>query len=228
MCGRLDQNKINRLIQNFAWAEEVFNRSTAEDRVNTGPGTFRPLFYVSGTDTDSAGALNIDDVHWGYRSAWAEASGKIPMAINTRLDKILNSYWKPLLKTGRAIVPARGWYEWTGEKGDKQPWHIHRADEAPLYLAALVGNSDEPSQTANGFTIVTAAAEEGLLDVHDRRPVVLEAADAAMWMRPELDPVEAQHLLQHLSLPPEAFTWHKVDRALGNVRNQEPRLADPL
>jgi putative SOS response-associated peptidase YedK len=36
---------------------------------------------------------------------------KDPMAINTRLDKMLNRYWKPLLKSGRAIVPAQGWYE---------------------------------------------------------------------------------------------------------------------
>lgn len=136
MCGRLDQNDINRLILNFDWADEVFNRSQAEDNVNGAPGTYRPILRRDG------GALFIDDVYWGYRSAWAETSGKIPMAINTRLHKILNRYWKPLLKGGRAIVPAKGWYEWTGDNGAKQPWHIHRADGAPLYLVALIGHGD--------------------------------------------------------------------------------------
>ena len=222
MCGRLDQNEISRLILNFDWADEVFNRSQAEDKVNASPGSFRPLLRL----TD--GALFVDDVHWGYRSTWAEASGKIPMAINTRLDKIANRYWKPLLKTGRAIVPAQGWYEWTGEKGAKQPWHIHRVDQAPLYLAALFGQGSEDSKMANGFTIVTAAAEGGLLDVHDRRPIVLSAADAAMWMKPDLPPDEATHMLASLAVPPEAFAWHPVDKAVGNVRNQDPRLAEAV
>ncbi|MBZ2206544.1 SOS response-associated peptidase family protein [Massilia soli] len=222
MCGRLDQNDISRLILNFDWADEVFNRSQAEDKVNASPGSFRPLLRL----TD--GALFVDDVHWGYRSTWAEASGKIPMAINTRLDKITNRYWKPLLKTGRAIVPAQGWYEWTGEKGAKQPWHIHRIDHAPLYLAALFGQGSEDSKMANGFTIVTAAAEGGLLDVHDRRPIVLSVADAAMWMKPDLPPDEAAHMLANFGVPPEAFAWHMVDKAVGNVRNQDQRLASPI
>lgn len=131
MCGRLDQNDINRLIQNFAWAEETFNRSQAEGKFNVAPGTYRPVMHVD------EGQLFVDDIHWGYRSAWAEASGKIPMAINTRLEKIANRYWKPLLKKGRAIIGASGWYEWTGEKGQKQPWHIHRKDGEPLYLAVV-------------------------------------------------------------------------------------------
>lgn len=150
------------------------------------------------------------------------------MAINTGLDKILNRYWKPLLKGGRAIVPAQGWYEWTGEKGAKQPWHIHRADGAPLYLAALVGHDDGESKTANGFTIVTAAADGGLLDVHDRRPIALDAADAAMWMNPDLQVDEAAHILNSLTVPAEAFTWHMVDKAIGNVRNQDRHLAEPV
>jgi putative SOS response-associated peptidase YedK len=164
MCGRLDQNDITRLIQNFAWAEETFNRSQAEGKFNVSPGTYRPVMHIEDDH------LFIDDLHWGYRSAWAEASRKIPMAINTRLEKITNRYWKPLLKKGRAIVPAAGWYEWTGEKGQKQPWHIHRGDGAPLYLAALANfGPDTEAKTSNGFTIVTADAQGGLVDVHDRR-----------------------------------------------------------
>lgn len=222
MCGRLDQNDINRLILNVDWADEVFNRSQAEDKVNAAPGTYRPLLHLD------SGALFVDDVHWGYRSAWAEASGKIPIAINTRLDKILNRYWKPLLKSRRAIVPANGWYEWTGEKGAKQPWHIHRADRTPIYLAALIGHGEEESKTANGFTIVTAAADGGLLDVHDRRPIVLDAGAAALWLNPDLPPDEAAHILGSLAAPAEAFAWHMVDKAIGNVRNQDRRLAEPV
>lgn len=222
MCG-LDQSDIPRLLADFAWADEIFIRSEAEGSVNVAPGTYRPVLHVDG------GALFADDMHWGYRSAWAEASGKIPMAINTRLEKITNSYWRSLLKRGRALVPASGWYEWTGEKGTKQPWHIHRGDGAPLYLATLANVAPANEfKASNGFTIVTADAQGGMVDVHDRRPVVLSAADAALWLDPDLAADQAEQLLRAMALGPDAFTWHKVDRSLGNVRNQGAQLAAPV
>jgi putative SOS response-associated peptidase YedK len=223
MCGRLDQNDIARLIANFGWADEIFNRSNAEGSYNVAPGSYRPVLHADGD------ALFVDDMHWGYRSSWAQASGKIPVAINTRLEKITNSYWRTLLKRGRAVVPADGWYEWTGEKGVKQPWHIHRADGSPLYLAALA-NVAPPTEhkASNGFTIVTADAQGGLIDVHDRRPVVLTAEDAAVWLDPDLPSEQAEHLIRSVALGPDRFAWHMVDKALGNVRNQGPGVAAPI
>lgn len=102
MCGRLDQSDIPRLLADFAWADEIFIRSEAESSFNVAPGTYRPVLHTVD------GAMFAEDMHWGYRSAWAEASGKIPMAINTRLEKITNNYWLPLLKCGQVIVPANG------------------------------------------------------------------------------------------------------------------------
>lgn len=54
------------------------------------------------------------------------------MAINTRLEKIIACERKAL-KSGRAIMPAVPMYEWTGEKGQQQHWHIHRAEGTPLF-----------------------------------------------------------------------------------------------
>ena len=235
MCGRIDQNDIPRLLAGFARADELANRSHAGDSYNVAPGTWRPVMHVDGD------GLFVDDMFWGYRSSWAEASGKIPVAINTRLEKITNRYWSGLLKRGRSIVPANGWYEWTGEKGAKQPWHIHRGDGAPMYMAALakVGADKAPGDApvhdatgganpANGFTVVTANSQGGLVDVHDRRPVVLSAADAALWLDPALSVDQAEQLLRSLALGAESFAWHAVDRAVGNVRNQGAQVAAPV
>jgi putative SOS response-associated peptidase YedK len=81
------------------------------------------------------------------------------------------------------------------EKGQKQPCHIHRADGKPLYLAALA-NVAPPNEykASNRLTIVTADPQGGLLDVHDRRPVVLSAADAALWLDEELPWEQAERL----------------------------------
>jgi putative SOS response-associated peptidase YedK len=223
MCGRFEQSEIPRLLADFSWADELINRSEAVDSFNVAPGTYRPVLHVE------EGILIADDLHWGYRSAWAEASGKIPMAINARLEKISNSYWRPLLKRGRIVVPANGWYEWTGEKGQKQPWHIHLKDRQPLYMAALANIApDNEHKASNGFTIITADTAGGMVDVHDRRPVVLGQADAALWLDPDLDLLQAEQLLHSLALPTDRFDWFKVDRAVGNVRSEGPKLVKPI
>lgn len=223
MCGRMDQNDISRLIADFTWADSIISRSDAEDSYNVAPGSFRPVLHMEGDN------LVVEDLHWGYRSAWAEASGKVPMAINTRAEKIANSYWRGLLKNGRCIVPAFGWYEWTGEKGEKQPWHIHKRDFAPLYLAALANPGPQTEAKAlHGFTIVTAEAQGGLLDVHDRRPVVLPADAAAAWLDPATPAEMAEEIVRVAAIGPDAFAWHAVDRAIGNVRNQGAELIRPI
>lgn len=201
----------------------MISRTDAKGSYNVAPGTYRPVLHVEN------GQLFVDDLHWGYRSAWAEASGKIPMAINTRAENISNSYWRGMLKNGRAIVPVFGWYEWTGEKGDKQPWHIHKRDRSPIYLAALANPGVKTEAKAlHGFTIVTADAQGGMIDVHDRRPVVLEADAAAAWLDPATPAEMAEEIVKVAAVGPEAFAWYAVDRAIGNVRNQGHKLAEAI
>lgn len=223
MCGRLDQSDIDRLIRNFAWAADAFNRSHAEGKYNVCPGTFRPVMHVED------GELFIDDLHWGYKSKWSDSSGSVPMAVNTRLENINNRYWKPLLKKGRAIVPASGWFEWTGPKGAKQPWHIHRKDRAPLYLAALASfKPDADIKTQHAFTIVTADKDGGLLDGSDRRPLVLSAEDAALWLDPDLPADQAVMLVGSVALEADSFAWHPVDPLVANVKRQGCAVVEPI
>lgn len=225
ICGRFEQSDISRLIRDFTWTTEILNRSTAQASWNVAPTTMRPVMHTEGDDP----RLIVSDRHWGYQAIWAK--GKVPVAINTRLEKITNRYWSKLLKEGRGIVPAEGWYEWTGEKGNKQPWHIHRKDHEPLYFAALGwfgeahdGDLHTPSA---GFTIVTADAQGGMVDVHDRRPVVFNAQDAALWLDPGLPDEQAEELARS-ALGHEFFEWHPVTKAVGNVRSQGPELARPV
>ncbi|WUR14703.1 SOS response-associated peptidase family protein [[Empedobacter] haloabium] len=170
--------------------------------------------------------LVIDDVHWGYQPCWAK--GKIPVAINTRREKITGEYWAGLLKVGCVIVPADGWYEWTGDNGEKQPWHIHRGDGGALYFAGLAGATrpDDEHKPAEGFTIVTDDAQGGMVDVHDRRPIVFTAEDAKVWLDPETSPEHAEQLAREAALGPEQFEWFRVNRAVGNIRNQGPKLVE--
>ena len=195
---------------------------------NVMPGTYVPVLHVKKDQP------HLDDTFWGYRPVWASAATpapgkkKIPIAINARVEKLAGAYWKPLLRAGRGIVCASGWYEWTGEKGHKQPWHIHRKDREPLFLLALAnfGPFKENREEA-GFVLVTADSVGGMVDIHDRRPVAVSADDARRWLDPKLTADEAMHIARTAMLDAGLFEWHAVSTEL-NRGADGPQVAAPL
>lgn len=221
MCGRFDQSQTARYYANaFGWTDAVYD-SESVPAYNVAPGTYRPVMHIQ------EGERRVDDVFWSYQARWA--AGKLPICINARMEKLTNRYWRSLLKSGRGVVAAEGWYEWTGEKGHKQPWHIHRKDRAPLYMLALANFGGFVENRAEaGFVLITDDASGGMLDIHDRRPVVLDAADAALWLDPALSPDEAVDLARRAALPSEAFEWHKVSTRVNRAGADGARIAQPL
>lgn len=223
MCGRLDQShSASEYFAAMQWAQaNPLVASRATPSYNASPGTYRPLMRIVDDQ------LVIDDWFWGYRASWAV--GKVPIAINARIEKISNRYWSPLVRTGRAIIPADGWYEWTGEKGKKQPWHIHLKSREPLFMAAIAATGPcRENACETGFVIVTSDAEGGMVDVHDRRPIVLSAEDARLWLDPGLSAEAAEQLVRSVALGSDAFDWHPVSREVGRSTNEGPHLAAQL
>ena len=125
-------------------------------------------------------------------------------------------------------MPADGWYEWTGEKGNKQPWYISPKDGAPVLMAGITAwepGKDVLAET--GFEIITDDAAGGMVDIHDRRPICLKPDDALDWINRELSVKQA---LEILSIPrsESAFQWWKVTRKMGNSRYQLPDSNEPI
>lgn len=227
MCGRFAQHRsaLADYAVGLGWPADVAaaHESGHIPHFNIPPGS-HPWLMHRFDDTPV-----FERVHWGYRPSWAAEKG-IPMAINARIEKAATGpYFKRLWKSGRAVVPADGWYEWTGEKGRKQPWHIRLADGGPMYFAAITNVlPDRDVKDGDGFVIVTAAADAGLIDVHDRRPVVFAPEDAALWMDNDLPADQAEHLARSMALPADAFAWYEVDTSVNRVGSNDPALIAPL
>ncbi|MBM7068729.1 SOS response-associated peptidase [Actibacterium sp. 188UL27-1] len=84
---------------------------------------------------------------------------------------------------GRALVPADGWYEWTGKKGRKQPWRIWPKDGAPLTFAAITDIWTAPGGTKlPQVALVTCDPSGDVKDLHDRMGVIVAAEDRATWL----------------------------------------------
>jgi putative SOS response-associated peptidase YedK len=69
------------------------------------------------------------------------------------------------------------------------------------------------------FAVITTDANEVLQPMHDRMPVILEPKDYDRWLEPG-DPARSPVDLLR-PFPPETMTTWKLDRKVGNVRNDD-------
>ncbi|MEP6879643.1 MAG: SOS response-associated peptidase [Nitrosospira sp.] len=229
MCGRISQLRVRQYYAQRISPYQIDDlRWTGGDRIpqyNVPPGSNLRILHML------SGKLDMDDVKWGYRTP-REAEEKKKPWINERVEIALTGrYFRHMFSEGRVIVPAEGWYEWTVENGKKQPWYITRKLDEPMFMAALTNwkpFTQQPVET--GVVIVTQDSIGGMVDIHDRRPVVLEPADAWRWMDQQTPVEEAAHIAQSRSLPTEEYVWWRVDRAVNtpNPNNNGKHLLVPI
>lgn len=79
----------------------------------------------------------------------------------------------------RCVVPADGFYEWIGEKGDRRPVWFHRPEGGLLLFAGLL---DERKEGAPSFAVLTGPAREPVRAIHARMPIVLDAEHTRGWL----------------------------------------------
>ncbi|MBK2664347.1 SOS response-associated peptidase [Klebsiella pneumoniae] len=216
MCGRFAQSQTRE--EYLAYLADEAERDIAYDpepigRYNVAPRT--KVLLLSERDEQ----LHLDPVHWGYAPGWWDK----PPLINARVETAANSrMFKPLWQHGRAICFADGWFEWKREGDKKQPYFIHRADGQPIFMAAISSVPFEREDEAEGFLIVTAVADQGMVEIHDRRPLTLSPEVAREWLLQDIWGKEATEIAADGSVSADHFAWHPVSRAVGNVKIRVP------
>lgn len=184
-------------------------------RYNVAPGT--KVLLLNWHDE----ALHLDPVFWGYAPQWWHK----PPLINARTESAASGrMFKPLWHHGRAVVFADGWYEWKKGPDRRQPYFIYAKSHTPLFFAAIGSTPYERGDPNEGFVIVTAAANEGMVDIHDRRPLALAPDSVMEWLNPETTATRACEIASAAAVPANAFAWHAVNNAIGSPKNQGPDL----
>ena len=91
---------------------------------------------------------------------------------------------------GRAVVPADGWYEWTGKTRRKQAWRITSSSGALLFFAAITDVWTGPGGVeVPQVAMVTCAPSGDVKDIHHRMGVLLDQSDIDIWLRGSEDAV---------------------------------------
>lgn len=77
--------------------------------------------------------------------------------------------------------------------------------------------------------IVTSASNQGMVDIHDRRPLVITPDAVREWLSDETSPARAEEIAHDAAVPEKAFTWrHPVSKKVGNIHHQGRELIDPM
>jgi putative SOS response-associated peptidase YedK len=154
---------------------------------------YRPRYNVAPTNTVVIGRAGPDGETRPVLvpGVWGLHRGP-RLIINVRSENAAARF-PAAYRSGRCVVPADGFFEWTGEKKDRRATWFHAPDGAPLFMAGLL---DEHASTGAPptFAVLTTAARPPVAAVHDRMPVLLSRDAALDWLRgdaPRLVPLEA-------------------------------------
>lgn len=145
-------------------------------------------------DSAKTGELRFETAYWSLVPSWSKTLKLKFPTFNARAEGILEkNTWRGPVKSHRAIVLARGFYEWTGPRGSKQPWFMSHPDGDLVGLAGLYSwwrdhskDEDDPDRWVLTATILTSDAVHTLEDIHDRNPVILPEEMWLHWIDPSV------------------------------------------
>jgi putative SOS response-associated peptidase YedK len=127
-----------------------------------------------------------------------------------------------------ALVPVDNFYEWKKTAGGKQPYAVALADRGLMALGGLWENWRSPAgEWVRSFAIITTRPNELCAELHERMPVVLAPKTWPVWLGEE--PASVLQLKALLApYPSEEMTCWPVSARVGNVKNNNPSLIEPI
>ena len=183
MCGRFNVSD-DPLVQGLL--DELGIPLRIEPRVNIAPGAKAQIVY------ETHQGRTLQDAIWSLLiERKPDGTGYRPSpkysTFNARSGSLGTSpLWKKRFHSQRAIIPASGFHEWTGEKGHKQCYNIHPADSA-IAFAGLYELWDFQEEVVPSFTIITLPPHPRFSHIHPKSiPLMLNPEDFDMWLDPSL------------------------------------------
>jgi putative SOS response-associated peptidase YedK len=175
-----------------------------------------------------SGARVPEKMRWGLLPSWAKDPKLAFSTFNARADGIdTKPAFRGAWKAGRrCLVVTDGFYEW--RKRDKQSFAVAMADDSPMIMAGLWEEWRSPEgERIRSVTVITTEANELVAEIHDRMPVIMAETDWPQW----LGEITARPEELKARLAPSPSEWlkiWKVDKRVGNVRNNDSGLIRPI
>jgi len=207
MCGRF------YLLADLALTLAYFGAG-GDDFAYPPPGDFLPGQTVAAVLESGEGRI-AKALRWGLVPAWARDPAIGRKLFNARAETLGEKpSFRDAFRRRRCLIPAEGFYEWTGEKGKKRPVRFSLGSGEPLALAGLYETWHSPAggEALATCTIVTTAPNDLVAPVHDRMPVILPREKIGLWLDPAIHDPAALH---PLLAPYPAEAMQRDDAAAG-------------
>jgi len=156
----------------------------------------------------------------GPHPHWSQESKAVP---NARAETVASTPWfREAFKKRRCLIPADGFYEWTGARGKKQPYHFRLKGCKVFAFAGLWDSCGELETSA----LVTTNANALVKEVHPRMPVILGPDGFDLWLDEKAERDELLRLLR--PFPAELMEGFPVSTRVNRGGVEGADLIEPL
>ncbi|MBN2735112.1 MAG: SOS response-associated peptidase [Methanomicrobiaceae archaeon] len=222
MCGRFALYNIKGMGDVFG----VYNPLPQINlSYNIGPNSRIPIIYE---DIERY----MIPAGWGIAPLWENKENSVVfhshLIINVRDDSLgKKKMFQNDFEKHRCLIPANGFYEWEKSGKRKVPYYIKTSDQ-PLFAFAGIYSPGKYSSGENHLncSIITTDANEKVLPVHDRMPVILEKEDALKWIEKDLNAGDCLSLLK--PYPAEKTALDVVGPDVNSHKSDNPSLIMPV
>lgn len=161
----------------------------------------RPTVPVGTIDAEG-----FQERRWSLIPPWSKTEKLKYATFNARAETLHEkpAYRHAWKQSQRCLIPASGYFEWTGEKGAKQCHYVTPSDGKGLVFAGLYESWKGEDQEIQSCTIVTTQAEPSISWLHHRMPQILEFQQIDTWLHGS--PEEASMILQEIPAYPLTIT----------------------
>jgi len=162
-------------------------------------------------------------MRWGLLPPFVRDPKAGPPMINARAEGIATkSAYQRAFADRRCLVPADGFYEWTGPKGARRPFLLRPHQGGLIAFAGIWERwRDRDGSEIDTVAIITCDANATAARLHDRLPVVLAPEQYEAWLDcKRTDVSTAQEMLQ--PAPDELLEAIEVHPQINDSRRDEP------
>ncbi|TVP86403.1 MAG: SOS response-associated peptidase [Acholeplasmataceae bacterium] len=225
MCGRFTISVTVDELRQYVSEAYAIDELTGDfdlPKYNVAPG--HPVIAIINDGKDN----RIGTLTWGFVSPFQPRLDKPRRMINARAETIAQ---KPTFvqsfKQRRCVIIADGFYEWQRLHDKKVPMRILMKDRRLFPMAGLwssyVTAEGEKKHTC---AIITTKANEIVLPIHERMPVILAEEARRSWLDPSAQDMRA---LQKLLVPHDAQSMeaYQVSDVVNKATFDDPICIQP-
>ena len=220
MCGRfVGFRSVQELVKHFPIDVADVDR---DPNYNVAP-TQEILSIIRHDDQN-----HLEKLYWGLVPFWAKDKSIGTRLINARSETAATKpSFRAAFKKRRCLILADGFYEWKGDKGQKQPMFMTLPGGDPFAFAGLWETWGKEEHHYRSCTILTREASESVIPIHNRMPVILEKGAYESWLNPDNEDVDGLRDIIQNQIHTELKST-PVSKQVNSVKNNSPENIRPI